>query len=250
VRAILGLSYYMTDQYRDAAQTILPLGDAVWKDPALAYAWADSLVKESNFKQAGEVLAKLEGVQLTSDMRMQVAHAWEAIGNYNRAVETYHQLSETAPTLPKAHYYAGLAYIHADRPADAAAEFKAELGISPEDPDARYNPGFVNLQLGQRQEAISLSQSVTSSHPTHADAQYQLGKLLLDEGKVKDAIVHLETAVRLSPQSDYMHYQLQAAYRADSRILDADRELAIYKDVKARKRAQAANKTERGSDQN
>jgi Flp pilus assembly protein TadD len=82
-----------------------------------------------------------------------------------------------------------------------------------------------------------------NAYPEHATAQYQLGKILMDEGKVKEAISHLEVAARLSPQSDYMHYQLQAAYRMDSRIQDADRELAIYKEVKARKREQPTPKS-------
>jgi hypothetical protein len=33
-----------------------------------------------------------------------------------------------------------------------------------------------------------------------------------------------------------MHYQLQAAYRKESRIADADRELEIYKELKAKQR--------------
>ncbi len=73
-------------------------------------------------------------------------------------------------------------------------------------------------------------------HPDHANAQYQLGKILLDRGKVAEAVNYLETATRLSPQADYMHYQLQAAYRKQSRFADADREMAIYKDLKAKKR--------------
>ena len=45
----------------------------------------------------------------------------------------------------------------------------------------------------------------------------------MDEGKVKEAISHLEAAARMNPKTDYVHYQLQAAYRMDSRIQDADR---------------------------
>jgi Flp pilus assembly protein TadD len=62
----------------------------------------------------------------------------------------------------------------------------------------------------------------------------------LEQGKLDDAISHLEQAARVSPDTDYIHYQLQVAYRKASRIQDADRELAIYKEIKARKRASAA----------
>jgi hypothetical protein len=33
-----------------------------------------------------------------------------------------------------------------------------------------------------------------------------------------------------------MHYQLQAAYRKDSRIAEADRELELYKELQAKSR--------------
>jgi hypothetical protein len=43
-------------------------------------------------------------------------------------------------------------------------------------------------------------------------------------------------AARLVPQNDFVHYQLQAAYRKASRTEDADRELEVYKDLKAKNR--------------
>ena len=235
-RAMLGLSYYMMDQYENAVKTITPLGDAAMQDSGLAYAWADSLAQLGQFPQASAVLNSLEKQPLSDETALLVGRSWDQVGNHARSVKTLRQLLEKTPSFPKAHYYAGLAFIHADQPADAAAEFKAELQITPDDADAKYNLGYANLQLSQREEAVSLFQSILAAHPEHAGAHYQLGKILMDEGKVKDAILHLEAAVRQSPQSDYMHYQLQAAYRMDSRIEDAERELAIYKTVKASKR--------------
>jgi tetratricopeptide (TPR) repeat protein len=239
-RAMLGMSYYLTDQYKEASQTISPLGDAALRDPGLGYAWADSLVKQQDLQEAGEVLDKLERTRLSTDTLMLVARSWGEMGNHLRAVATYHKVLETAPSQPKAHYYAGVAYIKADRPADAAAEFQAELALTPDDADAKYNLGFAYLQQSKRDQAAALFVEVVAAHPEHADAQYQLGKILMDENKVKEAIVHLEAAVRLKPQTDYMHYQLQAAYRMDSRIQDADRELALYKEIKAGKRERQA----------
>jgi len=235
-RAMLGMSYYLSDQYSEAAQTIAPLGDAAFKDPGLGYAWADSLVKQQDLQHAAEVLDKLDKIPLSTDMLMMVGEMWEETGNHMRAVATYHKVLAASPNQPKAHYYAGVSLIKADRPAEAAEEFQAELALTPDDADAKYNLGFAYLQQSRRDEAASLFTQVVAAHPDHADAQYQLGKLLLDEGKVKEAISHLEIAVRLKPQSDYMHYQLQAAYRMDSRIQDADRELAVYKEIKAGKR--------------
>ena len=247
-RAMLGMAYYMTEQYMDAAQTISSLGEAALQDPGLGYAWADSLVKHQDLKKAGEILDKLEKLPLSTETLILVAHDWEEIGDHQRAIATYHRVLEVAPSQPKAHYYAGIAYIKSERPVDAAAEFQAELAISPSDADAKYNLGFAYLQQSKGDQAAALFAEVVTAHPEHANAQYQLGKILMDEGKIKEAISHLEAAVRLNPQTDYMHYQLQAAYRMDSRISDADRELALYKEIKASKRERQAQELETGRD--
>jgi Flp pilus assembly protein TadD len=83
---------------------------------------------------------------------------------------------------------------------------------------------------------------VVAAHPDYANAQYELGKILLDRGQTDDAITHLEAAARLRPETDYMHYQLQAAYRKQGRTADADRELEIYKGLKAKSRERIADK--------
>jgi predicted Zn-dependent protease len=83
---------------------------------------------------------------------------------------------------------------------------------------------------------IGLFRPVVATHPGNGNAQYQLGKLLLDAGKVQEAVTHLEAAARALPQSDYVHYHLQSAYRKESRSADADRELQIYKELKAKNR--------------
>ena len=237
-RAMLGMSCYLSGQYQAAAQAIAPLGDAALQDPGLGYAWADSLFKQQDLQSAGDVLDRLEKTSLLPDTLMLIGSLWEEIGNHLRAVATYHRVLQSSPSLPKAHYYAGVAYLRADRPADAVPEFQAELASSPDDADTKYNLGFAYLQLSRRDEAASLFKDVVSAHPDHADAQYELGKMLLDDKNVKEAIVHLEAGTRLKPQADYMHYQLQAAYRLDSRTADADRELAVYKEIKASKREQ------------
>jgi tetratricopeptide (TPR) repeat protein len=91
---------------------------------------------------------------------------------------------------------------------------------------------------------MAMFEQVIRLHPNHANAQYQLGKVLLDRGQLPEAMDHLEIASRLSPQTDYIHYQLQSAYRKASRIADADRELAIYKELKAKQRGRVPSESQ------
>lgn len=239
VRAMLGMAYFATDKYAEAAKTFTPLGTRGMEDSAVGYAWSVSLARAGDLKGASDVLTHYESGDRPSETLLLVGQLWIEIGDYGRATDAL-QRSVKGGQLPKAHFYAGLANLRGEHWPEAEREFRAELAMNPEDAEAKYNLGFVCLQTGKPDQAMVLFEQVVSKHPEHANAQYQLGKLLLEQGKIKEATTHLEIASRLSPQTDYVHYQLQAAYRKDARIADADRELDIYKALKLKSREKPA----------
>ena len=199
VRAVLGMAYFATDKYADAAKTFSPLGERGMQDSAVGYAWAASLARAGELKQAAEVLAQYQKGNLPGDTLELVGQLWTEIGDYAQAVAVLQRALRTNASLPKAHSYTGLAYIRWQHWPEAAAEFQAELAIVPTDPDAKYNLGFVYLQQSKVDEAVALFQQVVTAHPDYANAQYQLGKILLDRGQVKEAVAHLELAARAQP---------------------------------------------------
>jgi tetratricopeptide (TPR) repeat protein len=240
IRAMLGMAYYGSDRFADAVKTLTPLGEAGMRDPIAGYAWAASLTKLGDLKQASRVLFEVQKNDLPPDTLLLVGQLWISIEDYARAVTAFEHALALNPSLLRAHYYEGIAYLRWERHTEAAAQFEAELALNPDDTEAKDNLGFLYLEKSRRDDAAALFRAVLDSHPDDATAQYQLGKILLEEGKISDAISYLEQAARLSPDTDYIHYQLQAAYRKASRIEDADRELQIYKEIKARKRASSA----------
>jgi len=236
VRALLGMAYFGSEKYADAAKTFAPLGVQGMQDSTVGYAWATALARTGELKQASEVLSRYEKGNLSPETLLLVGQLWIEIGDYARSVAALHRALQADASLPKAHYFSGQADILWEHWSEAADEFNAELALVPTDPDAKFNLGFVYLQQSRADDAAELFRQVLVLHPDHAKAQYELGKILLDRGQMKEAIDHLEAAARLSPQTDYVHYQLQAAYRKESRIADADRELALYKELKAKSR--------------
>jgi tetratricopeptide (TPR) repeat protein len=236
LRAMLGMAYFASDKYADAANTFAPLGIAGMRDSAVGYAWAASLAKLGNAKEAADVLGQFESGNLSNDTLLLVGQLWTEIADYDRAVATLRHALRADPSLPKAHYYAALAYIRWEHWSDARSELQAELAIRPGDLDATYHLGFVDLQESKIDDATKLFEQVIAANPDYANAQYELGKILLDRGKLQEAVPHLEAAARLSPEKDYVHYQLQAAYRKESRTADADRELAVYQELKTKSR--------------
>jgi tetratricopeptide (TPR) repeat protein len=137
----------------------------------------------------------------------------------------------------QAHYNAGQSLIRLNRLEEAEKEFRQELLLNPSDELSKYHLAYVLLERKQQTaEALALLREAVAAHPDYADARYQLGKALIEQGDVNGAIEHLEIAARADPTKDYIHYQLSIAYRRASRIADADRELQLYREMKASNR--------------
>ena len=235
-RSLLGTALYSTGNFSEAARAFAPLGDSALREPELAYAWADSLIKSTQFPQATALLDKLEKQSLPPETLILVAQAWSQMGNYPRAIESCHKALQLDPKLAQAHFIAGVAFIHSDHPDNAVAEFRSELELDPDNNEAQYHLAFALLQLSHSEEAVALLRRVLARDPNHAQANYELGEELLNDGKKEEAIAYLESAARLNPQLDAVHYQLQSAYRALGRKEDADRELKVYREMKAKNR--------------
>jgi tetratricopeptide (TPR) repeat protein len=239
LRAMLGMAYYQTQKYGDAATAFYPLGEAGMHDSNVGYAWAYSLARTGDFKDATQVLEIYQSGSLSNEGLLIVGQLWTDIGDFDRAIATLRQILASDPTFPRVHYTIALADIRAGKWSDARTELNAELVRAPGDPDAMYNLGFVDMQESKNDDALKRFEQVIAKHPDYANAQYQIGKILLDRGQLQTAVPHLEAAARLSPEKDYMHYQLQKAYRGVGRTADADRELAVYQQLEAKARAEA-----------
>ena len=235
-RAMLGSAFFASGDFADAAKAIAPLGERAMRDPVLGYTWSASLAHLGDLKQASQILQVTEASQLSPDTQLLVGKLWTDMGDYGRAIESFHRALAGNPGAPRAHYLAGVAYTQWQKPPEAIDEFRAQLALTPDDPETKNNLGYVLLEQGKTADGEALFRDVLQNHPDNGMAQYQLGKILLDRDAVAAAIEHLESAARALPDADYVHYQLQAAYRKASRNEDADRELQLYKELKARNR--------------
>lgn len=241
VRAMLGLSYFATDKYPDAVRTFDPLGTRGMADSEIGYAWAASLAHTGDMKKATEVLTAYDSQTRSPQTLLLVGQLWTEIGDFAQAIATLQNALASDAALAKAHFYEGLAYIRWEHWPEAAREFQTELNSNPGDLDALYHLGFVDQQLSKTDDALALYLRVLSANPDYVNAQYEAGKILFDRGDFSGAAGHLQVAASLSPEKDYIHYQLQAAYRKLGRNADADRELQVYKGLKAQSRERVAD---------
>ena len=235
-RAMLAISLYSARQYADAAKAFGEVGDGVYRDPRMAYAWAYSLARTNDPKKTIEVLSKLTAQPLPKEMWMTAGDLYTQVDDYEDALRCFRKAIELDPATERAHHFAGVALIRLGRPSEAIPELEAELKLSPNDPDTQYNLAYALLETSQKDQAMAILEKLTIEHPDHAQAQYQLGKELLNSGDKNGAVRHLEAAARLEPNVDYIAYQLQAAYRKAGRTADADKEMQVYREIKDNQR--------------
>lgn len=235
-RLMLAMSLYSTGNYADAAKAFDLVPNDAKKDSRTAYAWAYSLAHTNQQKQANAIADEVTATELPADTLNLVCQIYIATENYEHAVTCFQKVYKEDSSIKRAHYEAGAALIHLDRPTEAIPELRQELTLSPDDPDVQYYLAYALLQTSHKDEAVTLLRSVIAAVPTQAQAQYQLGKVLLEDGKTDEAIQHLEVAAKYAPTAAYIHYQLQSAYRKAGRTADAKRELKVYSEIKAHQR--------------
>ena len=239
-RLMLAISLFSIEKFADAANQFAPIGELALQDTRTAYAWAYSLARTSQQPHANEIADNLAARDLPPDTHLLVCKLYTATENYAHALPCLQKIAAQNPTMLNVHYEIGTTLIHMDRPAEAIPELRSELSMNADDVDAQYNLAYALLETLGREEALALLRSLIAKAPNYSQAQYQLGKALLEDGKVVESIPYLETATKLDPSYDYAHYQLQIAYRRAGRIDDANRELEVYKEIKANSRGTGA----------
>lgn len=237
-RRMLGVSHYLTGNFRQAVETLRPLDASITDDPELAYAYGVSLVRLADNAAATALFARLaERHSQTPQARLYAAQGLMMIGDYEGALREYRAVAQLDPRARQAHFNAGVSLIRLNRLEEAAQEFRQELRLNHTDEASKYHLAYVLLEQKQQTlQAVMLLKEVIAARPDYADARYRLGKTLVEQGDVAGAIEHLEAAARSEPAKDYIRYQLSIAYRRASRPADADRELQLYKELKAASR--------------
>jgi tetratricopeptide (TPR) repeat protein len=238
-RRMLGVSFYLTGNFQGASDTLKPFEATITSDPELAYAYGVSLVRLAENQRAALLFARLgEQHPKTAAVRFLAAQGFVMTGDYERAVREFRGVAELDPRMPLVHYNAGQSLIRLNRAEEAEREFRQELLLNPSDEKSKYHLAYVLLERKQQTaEALTLLREAVAIRPDYADARYQLGKTLIEQGDAQAAVAHLESAARIDPAKDYIHYQLSIAYRRTARAADAERELQLYRELKASSRS-------------
>ncbi|NOT48787.1 MAG: tetratricopeptide repeat protein [Acidobacteria bacterium] len=238
IRQMLGASYYFTNDFARAVETLKPLESTIGTTAELSYFYGISLIRLKRNQEASVVFVKLaDASQSSSENLFYAAQGFMILGNYERAVQEFRTVISLDPGREKANYFIGQSLIRLNRYDEAEKAFTRELEINPSDPLSKYHLALTLIERKTESErTISILDQAIKLKFDYADAHYQLGKIYLEKGETVKGTEYLENAVSFDASKDYIHYQLSIAYRKAARKEDAERELKRYQELKAANR--------------
>lgn len=163
------------------------------------------------------------------------AESLEMQGKWTEAAAEYRKILLAHPDLPGIHYRIGRLILSEPPTAttveDATEEFEAELKLDPKNADAEYVLGELARQASHWDDAVDHLSRATKLDSEFAAAYLGLGMSLNSAGKFADSVVPLEKYVRLQPNDPAGHYQLAIACARSGRRQEAEKEMALQRDL-------------------
>ncbi len=151
------------------------------------------------------------------------------LGETDKADTGFRELVAQYPTAPGVHFlYA--TYLSDTSQEEAAAEFRRELDVNPENADAGALLALLLIAAKDPSGALPSARKAATQKPSNPLAEYAFGEALMQTGDLPQAIASLEAAARLDPTSLDSHLALASA----GRYQDARRERRVSMDMAAK----------------
>ncbi|HTB12312.1 MAG TPA: FG-GAP-like repeat-containing protein [Bryobacteraceae bacterium] len=151
----------------------------------------------------------------------------EAIAEFKKALDL-------APNSMREKLNYALALIHGNRVPEGIALLEQVQRLDPSLPHTWFNLGLYYKKSDQQEKALAQFQQFAKLVPNEPIAHYQLGTLHRSAGRNQEAVQEFEKASTLNPDLAAAHFQLYNIYRQSGRPEDAAKQLAIFKDLKAK----------------
>jgi tetratricopeptide (TPR) repeat protein len=146
------------------------------------------------------------------------AEASESQSHYDEAIGGYESVLRIEPRRPGVHYRMGRVYLarfegaHDEKDRSLAAEqFRAELGIDPDNGNAVYELAQIQHDTGDLEQARQQFESLLAVRPEFEQALVGLAGVLIESQKPDLAVPRLRRAIALNPQDEVAWYRLARA---------------------------------------
>ncbi len=237
----LGKAYLQMRDYHASARTFENLAELKPKDPDVLYILALSYMK-----------LMLDGVNRLGAVAPQsyqffllMAQDAESRNFDDEAIKNYEQALRLAGEHEPmgVHYALGSLSARNGKFDEASTEFQKELKINPNDALSLWKLGETVFHSDPRQARPYLERAL-QLNPQLPQPALAYGRVLAHLGETEEAIGEFQRVVRLAPEEHTVHYHLFKAYRRLGRTEEADRELALFRQM-ALKRSEETQQTAR-----
>ena len=224
-----------TDQRDVVAESIIVLAREFPGDPKVLYITTRYYSELAN-RTAQDLIQKSPS---SPEAETLIAEAFQAQGKWDDAAAQYRKILEQNPNQPGIHYQLGRILL--SKPLDptvteeATKEFEAELKINPTSPAAEFMLGDLASRNQKADQAIEHFSRATQFDAGLAEAYLGLGMALNAAGKYSEAITPLKKYTDMDPSDPAGYYQLATAYARTGNKSEADRLLALQRQMEKNK---------------
>jgi Flp pilus assembly protein TadD len=211
--------------------------DANYPD-GLALARADLALKQE--KQASTIFSEmLKGFGDTAQLHLDIGLQYAETDYSEQATEEFKKAIAENDRLPGAHYSLGASYLQNMGEMNfpkAAAEFRKELEISPNDILSHSQLGYIAMKQHDFPEAEKELVRASTLAPQDPDIDFMLGQLYIEMNQPAEAEAALRKSILLTRDASRNGYQIQRAHYLLARVL-----MRAGKADEARKQIQISN---------
>lgn len=211
--------------------------DANYPD-GLTLARADLALKQE--KQASTIFSEmLKGFGDTAQLHLDIGLQYAETDYSEQATEEFKKAIAENDRLPGAHYSLGASYLQNMGEMNfpkAAAEFRKELEISPNDVLSHSQLGYIAMKQHDFPEAEKELVRASTLAPQDPDIDFMLGQLYIEMNQPAEAEAALRKSILLTRDASRNGYQIQRAHYLLARVL-----MRAGKADEARKQIQISN---------
>ena len=197
-----------------------------------------------NNDYALQVVARgLEQLPQSAALRFERGTLWALKGDRSKAENSFTEASRLKPGWNLPLLALGVSELEAGETSRAADLFEKARAVDPRDSRAQYLYATALARNGvasgeNHAKAVAALRQAIAVNPNDARSHALLGQLDLAAGKPGAAALEWQTALKIDPENTTALYQLALLYRKQGKTEQAERLLATFQRVKAKRRGE------------
>ena len=224
-RALLGMSYYGSGQYREAAAQLKLASDAQPDNLELRYTLAQSyLWSEQHSEALREFQFLLSKNPDSAPVHVLLGEALDASDRTEAATAEFEAAVKASSVPPDAHFGLGYLYWKLRRYEEACHEFEAELKTQPQHAQALTYLGDAEMRTEKDGPSETRLRRALALDANMRLADLDLGIVLAARNDSGEAVRHFREAIRIDPSQPDAHYRLGRLWSSLGREHDAQGE--------------------------